>query len=378
MSPTPARQRGLGDIRWSGTLVTSLIGIAIALGAVLVELPALSSAISTPAWTDDGTDAFASVDLAHQRQAEVNARRFDGRSPFMVPSRPKTRPAPRPPVRDTRPAEPVREVPKVETGPPATYTGPKVVGVAAELVFFEGGTEILVGSESEGVTVLAILGPRKVRLGHKGGEYEVDFLAADTSKVFEQFRASNSNRVLGSPPSRPSGNRGFVPGVGDRVQATVMVDGERRVIVGDVQSISGREGSRVMRIQPSDGGRVQTIVEGRLLEISPVDSTTDESSIGTAASESGDAANESDAASESEADVDDADEETESEDSAPIPPARTEAEYRSMTRAELEAAYPPIAHALERQDLDDATRARLGVEMNLIHDLLRPPSPGGG
>ena len=49
-----------------------------------------------------------------------------------------------------------------------------------------------------------------------------------------------------------------------------------------------------------------------------------------------------------------------------------------MTTAELEAAYPPIAHALERSDLDDATRARLGADLNLIHDLLRPPSPGGG
>ena len=192
----------------------------------------------------------------------MNARRFSGRSPFVVPARPKTRPAPRPPRPETRPSEPVREAPKVETGPPATYTGPKVVGVAAELVFFDDGSEVLVGTESDGVAVLAILGPRKVRLGHKGGEYEVDFLAADATKVFEQFRSSsNSDRVLGASPRGHDGARHFVPSVGERVRVTATINGQRRVVEGRVESIAGRDGSRSMRIRPDDGGPTRTIIE---------------------------------------------------------------------------------------------------------------------
>jgi hypothetical protein len=254
-----------------------------------------------------------------------------------------------------------------------------VAGVAAELVFFENGTEILVGTESDGVAVLAILGPRKVRLGHKGGEYEVDFLAADASTVFEAFRsAAGGDGVLGTPPEGRRDAIGFVPSVGDRVQATVMIGGQRRTVDGRVESISGRSGARVMRIRPEDGGPVRTILERQLVEIAPADS---------APADPGSNLTDDPEANADEVDLtaDDGDEPSESDDedldendAAPIPPARTEAEYRAMSVAELEAAYPPIARALERSDLDDATRDRLGAEMNLIHDLLRPPAPGGG
>ncbi len=369
MSPATTRNRGVRDIGWSGSLVTSLLAIAIGIGAVAVELPSLTSAVSTASWQDDGADVFATVESAHQRQAEVNARRFAGRSPFVVPSRPKTRPAPRPPRPEVRPTEPVRETPKVETGPPATYTGPKVVGIAAELVFFDNGSEVIVGTEADGVAVLAILGPRKVRLGHKGGEYEVDFLVDDASKVFEAFRASTGERVLGSvPEGRPDAGR-FIPSTGDHVRATVTINGQRRIVEGRVESISGRDGSRVMRIQPDDGGPSRNILERQLVEIGPAPAAGDSES-----SPIDDSTSQDDTEDATEIDTEDADQ----TDGGEIPAPRTEAEYRAMSAAELEAAYPSIAHALERTDLDGSTRDRLTAEMNLIHDLLRPPSPGDG
>jgi hypothetical protein len=367
VSPSTTRNRGVRDIGWSGALVTSLVAIAIGIGAVAVELPSLTSAVSTPSWEDDGTDAFATVEVAHRRQAEVNARRFAGRSPFVVPSRPKTRPAPRPPRPETRPTEPVREPTKVETGPPATYTGPKVVGIAAELVFFDNGSEVIVGTESDGVAVLAILGPRKVRLGHKGGEYEVDFLVTDASKVFEAFRASSGDRVLGTPPKGRREAGRYIPASGDHVRATVTINGQRRVVEGRVESISGREGSRVMRIMPDDGGPVRNILESQLAEIGPATPTGD-----------GESSASDDVTGEEEIETTLDAEDPEQTDDVDVPAPRTEAEYRAMSTAELEAAYPPIAQALENNTLDDATRARLTAEMNLIHDLLRPPSQGGG
>jgi hypothetical protein len=375
MSPTPASQRSLGDIRWSGALLTSLLAIAIGAAAIAIELPSLTSALSTPSWQDDGTDAFASVDSAHRRQADINARRFSGRSPFMVPSRPKTRPAPRPIRPEPRPTEPVRESPKVETGPPTTYTGPKVAGVAAELVFFEDGSEILVGTEANGIAVLAILGPRKVRLGHKGGEYDVDFLTTDAAKVFQQFQSLGNERVLGSPPQGRRDATTGVPEVGSRIKATVMVGGQRREIEGRIESISGRDGSRVMRIRP-DNGPVRTVLERQLMDIELGDAAPNDVEPGP--SELPDANAESPPLIDPEAADEDPAEPDEEDDAAPIPPARTEAEYRAMSVTELEAAYPPIAHALERNDLDAGTRGRLTAEMSIIHDLLRPPPPGDG
>lgn len=370
MSPAPDRIRALRDVRWSGTLVTSLLAVLIALGAVASELPTLLGAFSTPSWSDDGEDAFAAIDAAHHRQAEVSVRRFSGRSPFELPARPSTRPAPRPPRTELRPTEPVREPPKVETGPPATYTGPKPTGVAAELVFFEGDLQVLLGDEQSGVTVLGILGPRKVRLGHKGGEYEVDFFDADGASLFKPFRAGNP-QVLGDRPTPrgvETGGDGYRPNVGDHVRVVVNINGARREIAGRVQSMSGL-GGRSMRIVPDDGGAVRTITSSQLVEIGPFgDDASPGDPPGTEDADATDAGGEDDVA-------DPQDDETEEEENlAPIPPAISEEQFRIMSVSELEAAYPPRAHALDRTDLDPGTRTRLQNELTIIHDLLRPPS----
>lgn len=365
MSPALDRSRGLRDIRWSGTLVTSLLAIAIAIGAIAAELPSLFGAVSTPSWSDDGTDAFAAIDAAHRRQAEVSVRRFSGRSPFELPTRPGTRPAPRAPRPEPRPTIPNPEPPKVDPGPPATYTGPKPAGVAAELVFFENGDQILVGEEQGGVTVLAILSARKVRLGHKGGEYEVDFLAGNGDKLFEPFRPGG-NRVLGDPPASRGGDRpvGYRPSAGDHVTVVATINGARREITGRIESISGT-GGRSMRIVPDDGGPARTITQSQLVEIAPA-------ADGDAASRT--TTEDASEVDDPETEASETEEEPEDENLAPIPPPISEEQFRTMSVTELEAAYPPRAHALERTDLDPNTVVRLQNELTIIHDLLRPPS----
>lgn len=351
MSPIPDRVRSLQDVRWSGTLVTSVLAIAIATAVAATEIPGLLSAASTSSWSDEGADAFAAVDEAHQRQADVSTRRFSGRSPFVVPRRPGTRPAPPPPRREPERRPDPPEQPRVETGPPANYTGTKPVGVAAELVFFEDGKQILVGDDEGGITVLGILGPGKVRLGHLGGDYEVDFLAGNTSNLFTEFRPGrNVASALGDPPAPRGDATG--PSPGDRVRAVTNRNGQRRVVTGRIESVTGPNGSRVMRIRPEGGGNVITIPQSDMVSFETLDDT-----IGRLPEDAGE------------------DEPQDPESEHPIPPPASTEEFRAMSPEDLGTAYDSRALALRNEGLDHPLTVRLQNEMTVIHDLLRPPPP---
>ncbi|MAI72032.1 MAG: hypothetical protein CMM01_14115 [Rhodopirellula sp.] len=166
----------------SGPLVTSLLAIAIAAVVLLMEVPGLLSAVTTPSWEDDAGDTMAVLAASHAEQAEINRRRFTGRSPFVVPSRPRSRP--KAPVARPRETPKAPEVPKGPPPPPSTYTGPKPTGILGTLVLFGSAEDVIaLGDEKDGVRVLAIIDLWQVRLAHKGGEYDVDLIARE-SKFF--------------------------------------------------------------------------------------------------------------------------------------------------------------------------------------------------
>ena len=201
-----SRLKPPADLRWSGPLIASGLAILIAMVAVLVELPGLTAAVFSPGESSREFDLAAELASKHDRQADVHARRFEGRSPFVVPSRPPTRPVARPkPQRTTTTPPPA---PKAPTGPPSTYQGPKPVGVAVNAVFFENGDVIYQGQERGGVTVLSVLGPNTVRLGHRGGEYEETFLMGETGSLFTPFSfpPDAASVLTGGPSSSRSGS----------------------------------------------------------------------------------------------------------------------------------------------------------------------------
>lgn len=223
----PGKLQPPADLRWSGPLIASSLAIAIAAIALLLEVPGLASAVISPGESSREFDLATELAAKHDRQAEVNARRFEGRSPFIVPSRPPTRPVSRPKPEE-RPKEPAPTRPKAPTGPPKTYQGPKPVGVAVNAVFFENGDVIYQGQERGGVTVLAVLGPNEVRLGHRGGEYQESFLMGETGSLFTPFSfppdaasvltggpsgTNSGSRPASTPsqPRQPAGNSGNLP-----------------------------------------------------------------------------------------------------------------------------------------------------------------------
>jgi|GEM_PF-4402298 len=183
MSRVSFKFSSLSGVRMSGPLITSLLALTIAVGVLLIEVPGLLSAVATPSWADDGGDPMALLAASHAEQAEINRRRFTGRSPFVVPSRPRSRPK----ATVARPRETISapEPPKGPAPPPVTYSGPKPTGILGTLVLFGSAENVIaLGDEKDGVKVLAIIDIWQVRLAHKGGEYEVDIIARE-SKFFD-------------------------------------------------------------------------------------------------------------------------------------------------------------------------------------------------
>lgn len=381
----------LGVHRWSGPLVTSVIAIALAIGVVLANIPTLIQALSSPNSDGNDQDIFATLTEAHNRQAEVSSRRFLGRSPFVVPGRPRTRPAP-PPVRTERPKPEPRPVTKVDTGPPSSYTGPDPTGVAGTVVFFDSDLRVSIGQEENGVRVLDILGPTLVRLGHKGGEYEVSFLDDDYSSIFKPFSGSTSSDILGEAPTNSQGapvstpvaepetqattrpvqeieGGSWSPQRGGAVTVTFNDGGQERTITGRIQYISspGGEGGGSMVIRGEIDGRTvfQRIDDSQVVEMTeaPEDALPPLEDLEDTADpdEESDVPAEDELGEEGEAEVD----------------PQMEERLRGMSVAQLESRHYQLTAVLNRPELEEQMRAGLEAELRMINDLLRERANDG-
>lgn len=152
------------------TKTPMLIGLAtivLAIGSLMISVPSLASAIFASGLnnqSDQGTlNAFLNN---HEEDIDTYLDRFQGRSLFFRPSPPvKKVVIPKTTQKPDKKPEPL--------GPPKTYTGPKVIGVFGNVVWFKDNLKIPVGEEIKGVTVLQNNAPWSVKLAHAGGEYDV-------------------------------------------------------------------------------------------------------------------------------------------------------------------------------------------------------------
>lgn len=383
----------LKSVRWSGPLLTSVASILVVSAIVFAGLPGVISAVTAPSWDGNSEDVFAALSDAHDRQAEISARRFQGRSPFVVPSRPRTRPA-APRVETPKP-RPKVEAPKIDTGPPKTYSGPDPIGVAGPYVFFTPNIQILVGQKDNGVEVIAILSANSVKLGHKGGEYEVSFLKADPESIFTPFESLNSNRVLGraSPNATPKAPpeeiaepatpttapepevevtrstdgddaTPWTPSQGSRVTVTFNDGGVTRSLTGNLEYLTGSGSSRNMVVRGTVEGRTvyQRISGDQLLTMDPVTEQTTPDRNPESASES---------MGEDTAEI------QEIEEISEIIDPSTEAALRGMSFSELSALNVQLNTRLESSDLSVPDRVAIEVEIRLINELLRETPPEG-
>ena len=199
--------------RWTPNqlVIANVATLLVALVILAVQLPAVLEAAFGPGLgTDEPREVVTQLIKVHDEEMERYQTRFNGRSFFFMPPR---KPPPRQPrlvEKDTTPAEP----PEPEEPPPSlVYTGPSVIGILGDEVWFrapragKGGLRIRVGEEPrEGITVLATNPPWSVTLAYQRGEYDIDVWKTDFPGIERSAppRQPIPGLVDATPPTPPA------------------------------------------------------------------------------------------------------------------------------------------------------------------------------
>ena len=177
--------------RWSTNipLVTSVAALVLASLVIVTQVAGLVSAALTPDVGDDPTASRLNEYLdEHDEGRKIYRDRFDGRSLFFKPKRPR-RPVPPPTVVDRSDDPPP---PTLPPSPPRNYGGPSVIFVVGDEVWFHNGGHASVGEEVDGVKVIASNPPWSVTLFHAGKEYELPLFRKHD--LFEAAPTVNKSR----------------------------------------------------------------------------------------------------------------------------------------------------------------------------------------
>lgn len=157
-------------VRLNPPLLINLGAATLAVLVLAVSVPPLAAAIFAPGLNEDPTaQRLARLLLDHELDRATYEGRFTGRSLFYKPKPP-------PVTRVVEQPDPEPEPEAAEPAPPPvpiSYNGPSILFVLGDEVWFHNGMKLKVGEEDGGVKVIASDPPWSVRLGYRGGEYDV-------------------------------------------------------------------------------------------------------------------------------------------------------------------------------------------------------------
>ncbi|MFM9169311.1 MAG: hypothetical protein ACKOTD_04080, partial [Phycisphaerales bacterium] len=112
---------------------------------------------------------------------------------------------------------PAARPPRTSPPPPTEDTGPKPIGMLGSTVYLEGGRTATVGKETDGVTVLEVVNPWKLRVLHKGKEYDVTVGQPPNQSIFRPLGSAtlpsglSVRRAEDAPAEAPAGAGGPTP-----------------------------------------------------------------------------------------------------------------------------------------------------------------------
>lgn len=186
-------------IKWSGLLVATAVCSAAGAVVLVTRAVPLLSDLLRPSADIAAVDVTTPLLAQHEETHSLYEKRFEGRSLFFAPPdwKRKLPPAPPPPP----PAPPPPPPP-----PPVDYTGPKVVGMLGNTVYFEGGRSGEVGKETEGVTVLEVVSPWELKVKHKGKEYAVVVGLKPNESVFQPLTTASTPSGVTVTPATGGGS----------------------------------------------------------------------------------------------------------------------------------------------------------------------------
>lgn len=175
-----------GRINLNGPLTISLVAIVLTVAFVFSGLATmLSTALSAGTRGIKPAEEVGKLVALHNNQMQAYQDRFNGRSVFFDPPLPA-----RPQPTQVQP-RPEPEQPKIDEGPPKTYMGPGIQFAVGDMVYFKALSAhdkplaIRVGEETSGVKVVSTDLPWSVKVGYKGGVYDVPiWTGAMTMKSF--------------------------------------------------------------------------------------------------------------------------------------------------------------------------------------------------
>ncbi len=200
--------------RWTPNqlVIANVATLLVALVILAVQLPAVLEAAFGPGLgTDEPREVVTQLIKVHDEEMERYQTRFNGRSLFFTP--PRRRAAPRDPGPVVKVAPIPVPVAPTEPPPSPVYTGPSVIGILGDEVWFrapragKGGLRIRVGEEPrEGITVLATNPPWSVKLGYQRGEYDIDVWKTDFPSIERSAppRQPIPGLVDATPPTPPA------------------------------------------------------------------------------------------------------------------------------------------------------------------------------
>jgi hypothetical protein len=211
---------GLSRITLNGSLGASLAALIVGVVVVLTGLSAIVSAAFGPGVGKiQPQDEMNALVAQHNEKLQLWQDRLNGRSPFFKPPAPvvvqKVEPKPEP----VRISEPVKD-----PGPPPRYEGPPIAFAYADVVYFNSMnqgdgkvTRVRVGEEQSGLRVISTSLPWTVKVGFKGGEYDVPLFNRSDQSAFVKgpsepviiqdsfiVAVSPQPEVVVPPPSSPA------------------------------------------------------------------------------------------------------------------------------------------------------------------------------
>ena len=199
--------------RFTAPVITSFVAGVLIVLVVAVRVPPIMSAFVTSADANEELEsAITTLVERHDESRQTYKNRFIGRSLFAPPPDPpieRAAPPPPPPTRE-EPEDQGDAPPPPPPPPPSapiTYTGPSVLFVIGDQVWFKPmqadakKLRVRIGETREGVTVISTSPPWSVRVGYAGGEYDVELFGRMDESVFTASNATNTNIGLIDVPA---------------------------------------------------------------------------------------------------------------------------------------------------------------------------------
>jgi hypothetical protein len=332
MTPPRSSQYSLGSsvaatnrFSMNGPLGVSLVAVAvIGIFVIIALFTTLSAAFGFGTGEGDPKAELNKLVAINKEKMQEFQDRFNGRSVFYKPPPwPITRPA----SSTTTKVEYTPPPPPVDTGPPKVYDGPGVWYAMSDVVRFKAKTasdkpmDIRVGEEKNGIKLIATNLPWTIRVGYKGGEYDVNVWERK-GESFLLAQAPAIEIIPGLIEVPPARLKVEAPKADGPVETIVSAESPERAATPEGARPPRRE-ARPNRQPPTRGAdrpQTQTPSEsrgrGRGRTVTPEEDGEEEDA------EPGDPETENDAEAERKADeeveADDANEESEEETDEPV------------------------------------------------------------